>query len=87
MVSSDLFDFSDVIYDVFVFFSLFGIKLFYENFLDFKQNDICMVVFGNFISKEVEKQGLIINIKVFVLGIIFMVIVLEKYLEIFNKDF
>jgi uroporphyrinogen-III synthase len=85
-VSSDLSDLSDVTYDVLVFFSPLGIKSLYENFPDFKQNDTRMAVFGNSTSKEVEKQGLTINIKVPAPGITSMATALEKYLEISNKD-
>jgi uroporphyrinogen-III synthase len=45
-----------------------------------------MAVFGNSTSKEVEKQGLTINIKVPAPGITSMATALEKYLEISNKD-
>ncbi|TXB60061.1 uroporphyrinogen-III synthase [Phaeodactylibacter luteus] len=84
-VSSDLSDLSDVTYDVLVFFSPLGIKSLYENFPDFKQNDTRLAIFGNSTGKEVEKQGLTINIKVPAPGVTSMATALELYLQKSNK--
>jgi uroporphyrinogen-III synthase len=85
-ISSDLSDLSDVTYDVLVFFSPLGIKSLYENFPDFEQQGTRMAIFGNSTSKEVEKQGLTINIKVPAPGITSMATALGRYLEKANKS-
>ncbi len=61
-VSSDLTDLSDVTYDILVFFSPLGIESLFENFMDFKQNDTRIAVFGETTAKAALDRNLNINI-------------------------
>ena len=49
-------------FDMFVFFSPFGIKSLFENFPDFKQNGKIIAAWGKTTQKAAKEAGLNINI-------------------------
>ncbi len=61
-VSADLSEFSDITYDMLVFFTPFGIKSLFENFPDFKQNETRIAVFGESAQKAALEAGIKITI-------------------------
>jgi len=62
-VSSDLSDIKEIDYDVLVFFSPSGIASLFQNFPDFKQNDIVIASFGPATAKAVTEAGLRLDIQ------------------------
>lgn len=52
----------DFDYDMLVFFSPTGVKALKKNFPDFKQGDIKIAAFGPATAKEVEAQGMHIDL-------------------------
>lgn len=62
-VASNLSDLSNVNYDVLVFFSPSGIQSLFENFPDFKQNNIKIAAFGTSTANAVKKANLNLDIK------------------------
>lgn len=85
-VSTDLSDFSEVTYDVLVFFSPLGIKSLYENFPSFKQNDTRFAVYGKSTQQAVIERGLTINIEAPLPETPSMTMALEKYLQLSNNN-
>ena len=85
-VSSDLSDFSDVTYDVLVFFSPLGIKSLYENFPDFRQNETRFAVYGKSTQKAVLEHGLTINIEAPLPETPSMTMALDRYLQFSNNS-
>lgn len=61
-VSSDLSDLAELHYDMLVFYSPSGIKSLFDNFPDFKQNDVAIGAFGNATAKAVKDAGLRLDI-------------------------
>ena len=62
-VSSDLSDLKEIDYDMLVFFSPSGIASLFQNFPDFKQNDIVIASFGPATAKAVTEAGLRLDIQ------------------------
>ena len=62
-VSSDLSDIKEIDYDVLVFFSPSGIASLFQNFPNFKQNDIAIASFGPATAKAVTEAGLRLDIQ------------------------
>ncbi len=62
-VSSDLSDIDEIDYDMLVFFSPSGIASLFQNFPDFKQNDIVIASFGPATAKAVTEAGLRLDIE------------------------
>lgn len=62
-VSSDLSDIKEIDYDILVFFSPSGIASLFQNFPDFKQNDIVIASFGPATAKAVTEAGLRLDIQ------------------------
>ena len=50
-------------YDMIVFYNPYDVKSLYENFPDFKQDDIKFVAYGKSIVKAMEEAGLTIDVK------------------------
>lgn len=53
----------DFDYDMLVFFSPTGVKALMKNFPDFKQGDVKIAAFGPATAKEVEAQGLTLDVQ------------------------
>ncbi|TCO11045.1 uroporphyrinogen-III synthase [Natronoflexus pectinivorans] len=62
-VSSDLSDIKKIDYDMLVFFSPSGIASLFQNFPDFKQDDIVIASFGPATAKAVTEAGLRLDIQ------------------------
>jgi uroporphyrinogen-III synthase len=84
-VSSDLSDLKDVNYDVLVFFSPSGIKSLFQNFPDFKQNDIKIASFGPATAKAVKEAGLRLDIQAPMPQAPSMAMALEQFIKKYNK--
>ena len=84
-VCSDLSDLAEVNYDMIAFFSPSGIKSFFKNFPDFKQNNTRIAVFGNTTQKEALEHGLRVDIMAPSPGTPSMTGALEKYVAEVNK--
>jgi len=84
-VSSDLSDLADVNYDILVFYSPSGIKSLFQNFPDFKQNDIKIASFGLSTAKAVKEAGLRLDIQAPMPKAPSMTMALENFIEKHNK--
>jgi uroporphyrinogen-III synthase len=84
-VSSDLSDLGGVNYDILVFYSPSGIKSLFQNFPDFKQNDIKIASFGLSTAKAVKEAGLRLDIQAPAPKAPSMTMALENFIEKFNK--
>ena len=62
-VPQDLKDMDLKRYDMIVFYNPYDFKSLYENFPDFKQDDIKFVAYGKSIVKAMEEAGLTIDVK------------------------
>ena len=62
-VPKDLKDMDLKRYDMIVFYNPYDVKSLYENFPDFKQDDIKFVAYGKSIVKAMEEAGLTIDVK------------------------
>ena len=62
-VPQDLKDMDLKRYDMIVFYNPYDVKSLYENFPDFKQDDIKFVAYGKSIVKAMEEAGLTIDVK------------------------
>ena len=62
-VPQDLEDMDLKRYDMIVFYNPYDVKSLYENFPDFKQDDIKFVAYGKSIVKAMEEAGLTIDVK------------------------
>ena len=85
VVCSDLFDLSDVKYDVLVFFSPTGVKSLLENFPKFKQEETRLAVFGSTTIKSVEDHGLRVDISAPNKNAPSMSMALDQYIKEANK--
>jgi uroporphyrinogen-III synthase len=85
-VSSDLSDLKNVNYDVLVFFSPSGIKSLFQNFPDFKQNEIVIACFGPTTAQAVKEAGLKLNIEAPTAQAPSMTMALEQYIKKVNKN-
>lgn len=84
-VSSDLSDLADVNYDILVFYSPSGIKSLFQNFPDFKQNEIKIASFGLSTAKAVKEAGLRLDIQAPMPKAPSMTMALENFIEKYNK--
>jgi len=85
-VCSDLSDLKDVFYDILVFFSPTGIRSLLYNFPDFKQNNTKIATFGPTTAQAAKKEGLRIDIQAPNPKAPSMVMALDHYIQIFNKN-
>ncbi len=84
-VSSDLSDIKEIDYDMLVFFSPSGIASLFQNFPDFKQNDIVIASFGPATAKAVTEAGLRLDIQAPMPQAPSMTAALEMYIKQHNK--
>ncbi|MDD4820601.1 MAG: uroporphyrinogen-III synthase [Flavobacteriales bacterium] len=84
-INSDLTPLVDKKYDVLVFFTPAGVKSWYKNFPEFKQQDIRIAAFGQSTIKEAESAGLTVDIKAPTPLIPSMTKALEEYIKVANK--
>lgn len=84
-VSSDLSDIKEIDYDILVFFSPSGIASLFQNFPDFKQNDIVIASFGPATAKAVTEAGLRLDIQAPMPQAPSMTAALEMYIKQQNK--
>ena len=82
---SNLFDLSDVKYDVLVFFSPTGIKSLLENFPEIKQEETRLAVLGPTTIKSVEDNGLRVDIAAPNKKAPSMLMALDQYIKEANK--
>ncbi len=82
---SNLFDLSEVKYDILVFFSPTGIKSLLENFPEFKQQETRLAVFGPTTIKSVEDNGLRVDITAPSKKAPSMLMALDQYIKEANK--
>lgn len=84
-VSSDLSDIKAVDYDMLVFFSPSGIASLFQNFPDFKQNEIVIASFGPATAKAVTEAGLRLDLQAPMPQAPSMTAALELYIKQHNK--
>jgi uroporphyrinogen-III synthase len=84
-VSSDLSDIKEIDYDMLVFFSPSGIASLFQNFPDFKQNDIVIASFGPATAKAVTEAGLRLDIQAPMPQAPSMTAALELFIKQHNK--
>jgi uroporphyrinogen-III synthase len=84
-VSSDLSDLREIDYDILVFFSPSGIASLFQNFPDFKQNDIKIASFGPATAQAVIDAGLRLDIQAPMPQAPSMTMALEQFIRNFNK--
>lgn len=84
-VSSDLSDINEIDYDILVFFSPSGIASLFQNFPDFKQNDIKIASFGPATAQAVKDAGLRLDIQAPMPQAPSMTMALEQFIKTFNK--
>ncbi|MBN1253143.1 MAG: uroporphyrinogen-III synthase [Bacteroidales bacterium] len=80
-VSSDLSDLANVNYDILVFYSPSGIKSLFQNFPDFKQNEIMIASFGANTAKAVKDAGLRLDIQAPVPKAPSMTMAIENFIQ------
>lgn len=85
-VSSDLSDIKEIDYDILVFFSPSGIASLFQNFPDFKQNDIAIASFGPATAKAVTEAGLRLDIQAPMPQAPSMTAALELFIKQQNKN-
>ncbi len=84
-LSSDLSDLEYAHYNVLVFFSPLGIQSLFDNFPDFKQNDIRIAAFGSTTYKKAKAKDLRVDIKAPTSKFSSMTMALEDYIKKVNK--
>jgi len=84
-ISSDLKDLKDMNYDILVFFSPSGIKSLFQNFPDFKQNDMKIACFGTTTAHAVREAGLNPDIEAPTPEAPSMTMALEHFIKNANK--
>lgn len=80
-VSANLTDFDISKYDMIVFFSPMGVQSLFENFPNFKQNDVRIAGFGPNTCDKIEELGLRLDIKAPIPESPSMSLAIERYLE------
>lgn len=85
-VSSDLSDIKEIDYDILVFFSPSGIASLFQNFPDFKQNNIVIASFGPATAKAVTEAGLRLDIQAPMPQAPSMTAALELFIKQQNKN-
>ncbi|PLX04123.1 MAG: uroporphyrinogen-III synthase [Marinilabiliales bacterium] len=83
-VSSDISNINYDDYDLIVFFSPSGIRSLYDNFSDFKQDNMKIAAFGKSTANAVEKAGLRLDIAAPTKEALSMVTAIDNYLK--NKN-
>jgi len=81
----DLSDIDIYKYDMLVFFSPAGIKSLFQNFPDFKQNNIHIGAFGPATAKAVQDAGLVLNVSAPTKKAPSMTMALDQYISEINK--
>lgn len=84
-VSSDLSDLKDFPYDMVLFYSPSGIKSLFDNFPEFKQNDIVIGGFGKNTTKAIKDAGLRLDISAPTPACPSMTSALDSYLQQLKK--
>ena len=84
-VSNNLTDVSLINYDIIVFYSPSGIKSLFQNFPEFRQNDIKIASFGQNTAKAVTEAGLRLDIQAPNPEAPSMTMALEQFIAKFNK--
>lgn len=84
-VSVDLTDLNINNYDIISFFSPSGIKSLFENFKNFKQDNIKIAAFGDSTIKAVKETGLNLDIEAPTPQAPSMKMALEQYIKKYNK--
>jgi uroporphyrinogen-III synthase len=84
-ISSDLKTLDINNFDIIAFFSPAGIKALFENFKEFKQNNIRIAAFGENTIKAVREAGLHLDIEAPTPQAPSMKMALEQYIKNFNK--
>jgi uroporphyrinogen-III synthase len=85
-VCSDLSDLANIDYDILVFYSPAGIKSLFQNFPNFKQNEIKIASFGEATAKAVKEAGLRLDIQAPIPQAPSMTMALDLYIKDFNKN-
>jgi uroporphyrinogen-III synthase len=85
-VCSDLSDLANIDYDILVFYSPTGIKSLFQNFPNFKQNEIKIASFGEATAKAVKEAGLRLDIQAPIPQAPSMTMALDIFIKEFNKN-
>jgi uroporphyrinogen-III synthase len=85
-VCCDLSDFSNLDYDILVFFSPSGIKSLFKNYPEFRQNNTKIASFGESTAKAVKEAGLRLDIEAPTPEAPSMTMALEFFIREFNKN-
>jgi uroporphyrinogen-III synthase len=85
-VCSDLSDLANIDYDILVFYSPTGIKSLFQNFPNFKQNEIKIASFGDTTAKAVKEAGLRLDIQAPIPQAPSMTMALDIFIKEFNKN-
>ena len=85
-VCSDLSDLANIDYDILVFYSPTGIKSLFQNFPNFKQNEIKIASFGDTTAKAVKDAGLRLDIQAPIPQAPSMTMALDIFIKEFNKN-
>jgi uroporphyrinogen-III synthase len=85
-VCSDLPDLANIDYDILVFYSPTGIKSLFQNFPNFKQNEIKIASFGDATAKAVKEAGLRLDIQAPIPQAPSMTMALDIFIKEFNKN-
>jgi uroporphyrinogen-III synthase len=85
-VCSDLSDLANIDYDILVFYSPTGIKSLFQNFPNFKQNEIKIASFGDATAKAVKEAGLRLDIQAPIPQAPSMTMALDIFIKEFNKN-
>jgi len=85
-VSSNLSELNGNEYDMYVFYSPSGIKSLFQNFPNFKQNNIKIAAFGPSTAKAVKDSGLRLDVHAPTPTCTSMTQALEEFIKKFNKE-
>lgn len=80
-VAADLSHFSDITYDMVVFFTPEGVRSLYKNFPKFKQNDTRIGAFGQKTISEIQEHKLILDVVAPANGVNSIFQAMENYLK------
>ena len=85
LVSSDLSDLEDILYDMIVFFTPLGIKSLYDNFPKFKQNKTRLAAYGKVTAQAIKDKKLRLDIEAPTPETPSITMAISKYLDEVNK--
>ncbi len=85
-VCCDLSDFSNIDYDILVFFSPSGIKSLFKNYPEFRQNNTKIASFGESTAKAVKEAGLRLDIEAPTPEAPSMTMALDVFIREFNRN-